>query len=97
MYRRLNSFAEHLARALALAGGGVLIAVILLTCVSIAGRAFLPLDIGLGPIRGIYDMTEIGMAAAIFTFLPWMRVSICFNGPYRQGWTDRLTLCSTSP
>jgi len=31
----------------------------------------LPLDIGIGPIRGIYDFTEIGMAAAIFAFLPW--------------------------
>ncbi len=71
MYLHLNSLAEALARILALLGGAVLLAIILLTCVSIAGRALLPLDIGIGPIRGIYDVTEIGMAAAIFAFLPW--------------------------
>ncbi len=71
MYRRLYSIAELVARSLALAGGGVLIVLIVLTCVSIFGRAVVTFDIGLGPIRGIYDMTEIGMAAAIFAFLPW--------------------------
>lgn len=71
MYRAMNMFAETLARVLALAGGAVLLAVTLLTCVSIVGRALIPLDIGLGPIRGIYDITEIGMAAAVFAFLPW--------------------------
>jgi TRAP-type C4-dicarboxylate transport system permease small subunit len=71
MYHSLQKIAETLARLLALAGGAVLIALTALTCVSIIGRATLPLDIGLGPIRGIYDMTEIGIAAAIFAFLPW--------------------------
>lgn len=71
MYRRLYSITELVARSLALAGGGVLIVLIVLTCVSIFGRAVVTFDIGLGPIRGIYDMTEIGMAAAIFAFLPW--------------------------
>lgn len=66
--------AELLARGLALAGGAVLLAITLLTCVSIAGRALIPLDIGIGPIRGIYDMTEIAMAAAIFAFLPWAQL-----------------------
>jgi TRAP-type C4-dicarboxylate transport system permease small subunit len=74
MYRSLNTLAEHLARFLALAGGAVLLAVTALTCVSIAGRALVPLDIGVGPIRGIYDMTEIGMAAAVFAFLPWAQL-----------------------
>ncbi len=74
MYNRLNALAEFLARILAMLGGVVLFAVIVLTCVSIAGRALLPLDIGLGPIRGIYDITEIGMAAAIFAFLPWAQM-----------------------
>ena len=71
MFHTLNRLAHALARLLALAGGVVLLALTLLTCVSIMGRVFVPLDIGLGPIRGIYDMTEIGMAAAIFAFLPW--------------------------
>lgn len=74
MYRRLNRIAEILASGLALIGGGVLLVIIALTCASIVGRALVPLDIGLGPIRGIYDITEIGMAAAIFAFLPWTQL-----------------------
>lgn len=74
MYRLLSNVADLVARGLALAGGTVLVALIALTCVSIAGRALVPLDIGIGPIRGIYDMTEIGMAAAVFAFLPWAQL-----------------------
>ncbi len=74
MYRSLNAFAEILARILALCGGTVLLGVTALTCVSIAGRALVPLEIGWGSIRGIYDMTEIGMAAAVFAFLPWAQL-----------------------
>ena len=71
MYRRLQIIVELIARVLALAGGAVLLCIIVLTCLSIIGRALVPFDFGVGPIRGIYDMTEIGMAAAIFAFLPW--------------------------
>ena len=74
MYRALYRLADGVARLLALLGGAVLVAVILMTCVSIAGRALVPLDIGVGPIRGIYDFTEIGMAAAVFAFLPWCQL-----------------------
>lgn len=75
MYARLNRAAEVIATVLALAGGAVLVGLIAMTCVSIAGRVFVPLDIGIGPIRGIYDMTEIGMAAAVFAFLPWTQLN----------------------
>jgi len=75
MYRRLQIIVELIARVLALAGGAVLLCIIVLTCVSIIGRALVPFDIGVGPIRGIYDMTEIGMAAAIFAFLPWAHLN----------------------
>lgn len=71
MYNGVHRLAELTARGLAYAGGAVLLGIIILTCVSIFGRALLPLNIGLGPIRGIYDITEIGMAAAVFAFLPW--------------------------
>lgn len=71
MYRTLDRITETVAVALAMAGGLVLLAIVVLTCVSIIGRALVPFDLGIGPIRGIYDMTEIGMAAAIFAFLPW--------------------------
>ncbi|MFZ5965354.1 TRAP transporter small permease [Thalassococcus sp. BH17M4-6] len=70
MYRHLNRIAERIAILLALASGFVLLGIVVLTCVSIIGRALVPLNIGLGPIRGIYDITEIGMAAAVFGFLP---------------------------
>lgn len=75
MYHSLNWLVDVIARALALIGGGVLLGITALTCISIAGRALLPLDIGLGPIRGIYDMTEIAIAAAVFAFLPWAQLS----------------------
>ncbi|MBX2854683.1 MAG: TRAP transporter small permease [Rhodobacteraceae bacterium] len=52
-------------------GGVVLITLTIATCVSIIGRALVPLDLGVGPIKGIYDMTEIGVAAAVFAFMPW--------------------------
>ena len=71
MYSRLDSLIALIAKVLAMAGGAVLLGLTILTCVSITGRALLPLDIGFGPIRGIYDMTEIGMATAVFAFLPW--------------------------
>lgn len=74
MYQMFYRLADGLARGLAFAGGAVLLIVIVLTCISIAGRALVPLDIGIGPIRGIYDITEIGMAAAIFAFLPWAQL-----------------------
>ena len=71
MYRFANRCAEITAVSLALAGGAVIILITALTCISIIGRAFVPLELGIGPILGIYDITEIGMAAAIFAFLPW--------------------------
>ncbi|MEL7149197.1 MAG: TRAP transporter small permease [Pseudomonadota bacterium] len=70
MYSALRKLAEVIAATLAIAGGVVLLIIVVLTCLSIAGRALVPFDFGLGPIRGIYDMTEIGMAVAIFAFLP---------------------------
>ncbi len=74
MYSALAKFARALAQSMALIGGAILLIVIVVTIVSIAGRIFVPLDIGLGPIRGIYDITEIGIAAAIFAFLPWCQL-----------------------
>lgn len=74
MYQTLHTTTRILAQAMALMGGGLLILVVGITFISIAGRALVPLDIGLGPIRGIYDMTEIGIAAAVFAFLPWCQL-----------------------
>lgn len=71
MYVMLSRLADNLARYLALAGGIVLLVIVILTCVSIIGRALFTAGICCGPIRGIYDYTEIGVGAAIFAFLPW--------------------------
>lgn len=75
MYRLLFAFSDLIARALALLGGFVLLIIIVLTCYSIFGRAMVPFDIGIRPIRGIYDITEIGMAVAIFAFLPYAQIT----------------------
>lgn len=74
MYLALYRLADLLARVMAYLGGVVLIALVVLTCLSIAGRALVPLDIGIGSIRGIYDLTEMGMAAAVFAFMPWCQL-----------------------
>jgi len=71
MYNLLAKSAQALAQVMALLGGAILLCVVVLTVISIVGRVFVPLDIGIGPIRGIYDITEFGIAAAIFAFMPW--------------------------
>ena len=62
-------FIAALSRITALVGGVVLCAVILMTCVSIIGRAFS--GMGLGPVKGDFELVEIGTAIAVFCFLPW--------------------------
>lgn len=84
----LTRAVERLARLIALAGGLVLCALVLLTCLSIAGRslgtvlngdavqAIAPgladrlLALGVGSIKGDFELVEAGMAFAIFAFLP---------------------------
>lgn len=71
MYVMLSRIAGGVARLLALAGGALLVVIVVLTVVSITGRALFSAGICCGPIRGIYDYTEIAVGAAIFAFLPW--------------------------
>ena len=54
-----------LAQATAVIGGLVLLALILMTTISVAGR-----EIGLGEINGNYEILEAGIAFAIFCFFP---------------------------
>lgn len=75
MYRGLERSADLLARTLAVLGGLILIALTALTCLSILGRALVPLQIGLGPVRGIYEITEMAVAVAVFAFLPWTQLN----------------------
>ena len=78
---------------MAVLGGIMLSLLILLTCVSIIGRAlsgalhgdvataWFPdlartlLDLGVGPIMGDFELTEAGMAFAIFAFLPFTQLT----------------------
>lgn len=68
-FQTLERWIGVLARALALAGGAVLVALVIMTCISIAGRAAVPL--GGQPVPGDFELIEIGIGVAIFAFLPW--------------------------
>jgi TRAP-type C4-dicarboxylate transport system permease small subunit len=90
---RLHRLVFLVARLMAVVGGVVLTAIILITCLSILGRAvntalhsdlvmsLMPglarwlLDLGIGAIRGAYEMTEAGMAFCIFAFLPYCQIT----------------------
>ena len=92
-----------LAQLSALAGGAVLLALIALTCVSVLGRAGLTLsalsDPGgvlsrLRPLRGDYELVEIGSAIAIFAFLPLSltaraHASVDLSRGHLPAWLDR--------
>lgn len=58
-----------LARALALIGGLAMVVVVAMVTISIVGRALI--WAGLRPILGDYEMASMGIAFAVFTFLPW--------------------------
>jgi TRAP-type C4-dicarboxylate transport system permease small subunit len=62
-----------LARYVAIAGGVVLTAIVIITVLSVIGRAFI--WAGLGSIRGDYELVEAGVGFAIFAFLPWTHLT----------------------
>lgn len=64
---------ESIAKLLALCGGVVLLLVTVITCVSIIGRALIP--VGLGPIPGDYELVQAGVGFSIFAFLPWCQIT----------------------
>lgn len=67
---RLGHGVGAAATLLAYAGGLCLVFIIVLTCVSIAGRALLTLGFGFGPVPGDFEMVEIASGVAVFLFLP---------------------------
>lgn len=69
---RLDRAITLLARGLALIGGVALIAVTVLTVVSIAGRALV--GIGLGPVPGDFELVQAFVGFAVFAFLPWCQL-----------------------
>jgi TRAP-type C4-dicarboxylate transport system permease small subunit len=72
MYQALSRTADVIARSMALLGGAVLVALVIMTCLSIAGRTLVPF--GLAPIKGDFEWIEIGVGFAIFAFLPWCQL-----------------------
>ena len=69
---RVGRVLEKIARWLALAGGVLLTLLALMTVASILGRAFI--FAGLSPIKGDYELVEMGCAIAVFSFLPWCQM-----------------------
>jgi TRAP-type C4-dicarboxylate transport system permease small subunit len=68
MPSKIDRLVERLAYWTAMAGGAVLIAVLVLTVVSIVGRSLI--FAGLGPIPGDFELVEAGTAFAVLAFLP---------------------------
>lgn len=60
----------RLCGGLAIFGGLVLVALIVMTCLSIAGRALFS-----APIPGDFELVEIGCALAVFAFLPYCQMT----------------------
>jgi len=64
-YSRLHHWLEPVCRGFALVGGGILLALIGMSLVSIVGRKLFA-----SPIRGDMELVEMGAAIAIAAFLP---------------------------
>ena len=64
----IGRFVRALATAVAIAGGLALVAVTVITVISVGGRALIP--IGLKPILGDYEIVQLGVLFAIFCSLP---------------------------
>ncbi|MFV0474195.1 MAG: TRAP transporter small permease [Pikeienuella sp.] len=65
----LTGAAERLIHAWALIGGVLLLAVVLMNVVSVVGAAVWV------PFPGDFEMTEVGVAVAVFSFLPYCQLT----------------------
>lgn len=74
LYRSLSVIAEYLARWTAILGGLVLLAVVVMSCISITGRFIGKLGFEMGPIPGDTELVEFGIGFAVFAFLPWCQL-----------------------
>ena len=66
---RLGRALHRSATGVALTGGLVLFALTLLTVTSVVGRAVFN-----APVPGDFELVELGMAVAIFSFLPYCQI-----------------------
>jgi TRAP-type C4-dicarboxylate transport system permease small subunit len=69
----LSLTVHALARWLAIAGGFVLVAITVMTVISIVGRTFI--WAGLSPVPGDFELVEAGTGFAVFAFLPWCQLN----------------------
>ncbi len=63
---------EGFARYVALLGGVALIAIALVTLISVTGRALM--DFGLSPLRGQFELVQAGTAFVVTAFMPWAQL-----------------------
>ncbi len=70
---RLGRILKTAAKWLAYFGGFLLTAAAIMTIISIAGRAMI--WAGFGPIPGDFELVELSVAVAIFSFLPWSQIN----------------------
>lgn len=75
--RRAETALLRVSQALAVVGGVVLIALATITVYSIVGRALpdWPLLAWWRPVRGDFELVEMGTAIAIFSFLPYAQIT----------------------
>lgn len=86
----MQAFFMWVSKIMAILGGIVLTGLILITCLSIVGRAANTalhsewlagpaaqwlLDAGVGAIRGDFELVEAGMAFCIFAFIPYTQIT----------------------
>ncbi|MCK0138698.1 TRAP transporter small permease [Aliiroseovarius sp. F47248L] len=69
---RVGRVMEFASRWMAYSGGAILVAIALTTVVSIIGRTLS--GFGLGPVKGDYEIVEMGCAVAVFAFMPWCQL-----------------------
>jgi len=70
---RLGRLVYGLAKLVAIAGGLVLTAIVVLIVLSVVGRSLI--WAGLGAITGDYELAEAAVGFAIFAFLPWAHLT----------------------
>ncbi len=73
--KRVEYFANQLSKGLVFFGGAVLTALAFMTVLSTIGRAFVGLQIGLGPIPGDFELVEAGTAVSVFCFMSWCQLN----------------------
>lgn len=90
MREAMSWFDRSIGPLLGAIGAVVLFAMMLLTCVDVVGRYFLS-----SPVRGAFELTEVGLALLIFTGLPLVtlkqeHVTVDVFDPVTPDWLLRI-------